>query len=55
MSLRYELEKKTLLNEELSKAKEEVSNINDLANNTLSNEEEKMLVAYYEKEKEKRN
>lgn len=54
MSLRYELEKKTLLNEELSKAKEEVSNINDLANNTLSNEEEKILVAYYEKEKEKK-
>lgn len=54
MSLRYELEKKTFLEQELSKAKEEVSNINDLANNTLSNEEEKILVAYYEKEKEKK-
>jgi len=54
MSLRYELEKKTLLEQELSKAREEVSNIKDLANNTLSNEEEKVLEAYYEKEKDKK-
>ncbi len=54
MSLRYEQEKKMLLEQELSKAKEEVNNIKGLANNTLSHEEEKVLEAYYEKEKEKK-
>ena len=54
LSLRYELEKKSLLEQDLIKIKEEVKNIKDLASNTLSNEEEKVLQEYYEQEKEKK-
>lgn len=54
ISLRYEQERKLLFEEELTKLKDEVSNINDLINGTLSNEEEKIVEEYYKKEKEKK-
>ncbi len=52
--LRYELEKKQTLKQELEKAKEEIKDIENLSNNLLSSEEEKMVSLYYEKEKEKK-
>lgn len=52
--LRYELEKKKTLKQELEKAKEEIKDIENLSNNLLSSEEEKMVSLYYEKEKEKK-
>lgn len=52
--LRFALEKKNTLEEDLKKLKEEVSNIDSLINNTLSNEEEKLLEEYYSKEKDKK-
>lgn len=52
-SLRFVLERKQELENELNKSKEEISNINSLANNTLSLEENKIVEEYYEKEKEK--
>lgn len=54
ISLRYELERKLVMEEELNKYKEEMANINSLLNGTLSNEEEKIVEQYYEKEKEKK-
>ena len=54
ISLRYELEKKKLLEEELVKLKYELENISSLSNNTLSIEEEKVVEEYYAKEKEKK-
>ena len=53
-SLRYEQEKLSTMEDELTKLKEEASNINDLVNGCLSDEEEKVLEEYYEKEKEKK-
>lgn len=55
ISLRYEKERHDLYEEELIKLKEEASNINGLINGTLSKEEEKIVEAYYEKEKDKKN
>ncbi len=52
--LRYELEKKQTLKQELEKAKEEIKDIENLSNNLLSSEEEKIVSLYYEKEKEKK-
>ena len=54
ISLRYETERQKVLKEELLKLKEEESNINSLINGTLSNEEEKVVEEYYEKEKQKK-
>ena len=54
ISLRYELEKKNDFEIELSKLKEEISNINSLSKNTLSQEEEKIVEEYYSKEKQKK-
>lgn len=54
ISLRYEQERKLLFEEELTKLKDEVGNINDLINGTLSTEEEKVVEEYYKKEKEKK-
>lgn len=54
ISLRYELEKKNDLELELTKLREEVNNINSLSENTLSNEEEKIVEEYYAKEKQKK-
>ena len=53
-SLKYEEEKLSNLEDELTKLKEESSNINDLVNGCLSDEEQKVLEDYYEKEKEKK-
>ena len=55
ISLRYEKERYKLYEEELTKLKEEASNINGLIKGTLSLEEEKIVGEYYEKEKEKKN
>ena len=55
ISLRYELEKQKNIEEELQKLKDEVNNINDLINGTLSDEEKKVVEEYYEKEKEKKS
>lgn len=55
ISLRYELEKQKNIEEELQKLKDEVNNINDLINGTLSAEEKKVVEEYYEKEKEKKS
>ena len=54
ISLRYEEERMTLFNEELTKLKDESHNMNDLLNGSLSKEEERVLEEYYEKEKEKK-
>ena len=53
ISLRYESERKQEKENALEKSKEEVNNINDLINGTLTNEEQKVVEEYYEKEKEK--
>jgi len=53
ISLRYECERKQEKENALEKSKEEVNNINDLINGTLTNEEQKVVEEYYEKEKEK--
>ena len=55
MSLRYECEKLNELENTYQKMKEEISNINSLVENKLSEEEEKVVSLYYEKEKEKNN
>lgn len=54
MSFRYELEKKDILEKELNKNKEEVSNISGLMNNTLSADEKIVVEEFYEKEKRKK-
>ncbi len=54
VSLRYEVERQKSYEEEKEKLKEEVNNIDDLINGTLSKEEEKIVQDYYEKEKEKK-
>ena len=51
--LRYSLEKSGSLQQEIEKHKEEISNLDSLKENTLSEEEEKIVEEYYEKEKEK--
>ena len=53
ISLRYESERKQEKENALEKSKEEVNNINDLINGTLTTEEQKVVEEYYEKEKEK--
>ena len=53
LSLNYENNKKQENEIVLEKLKEEVNNINSLENNTLKDEEEKIIELYYEKEKEK--
>lgn len=55
ISLRYEEERQSLLKEELEKLKEEEKNINSLINGTLSEEEEKVVNEYYEKEKQRKS
>ncbi len=54
ISLKYEKERQKVLKEELEKLKEEESNINSLINGTLNEEEEKVVEAYYEKEKQRK-
>lgn len=53
LSLNYENNKKQENEIILEKLKEEINNINSLENNTLKDEEEKIIELYYEKEKEK--
>ena len=52
--LRFELESKASMENELTKKKEEINNINGISNNSLNEEEQKALNAFYEKEKEKK-
>ena len=54
ISLKYEEEKLSSFNDELTKLKDESNNMDDLKKGTLSDEEEKVLAEYYEKEKEKK-
>lgn len=54
-SIRYNLERKQEIEKVISSLKDEISDINNLLNNTLTDEENKVLDEYYEKEKEKKN
>ncbi len=54
-SIKYNLERKSETEKTIGNLKNEISDINNLLNNTLTDEENKVLEAYYEKEKEKQN
>ncbi len=53
IAYKYELERKNNLKLELATMQNEINNINSLLNNTLSEEEEKIINKYYEEEKNK--
>ncbi len=55
ISLRYEEERKKIFEEEKERLKYEINNLNDVINESLSKEEEKIVSEYYEKEKEKQS
>lgn len=52
--LKFQHDKKELSNNDLIKLKDEIGNINSLKNNTLSDDENKILEEFYSKDKEKK-